>query len=81
MLEKVPLSIRDNVRLHAYALDHKPRGGPRAVSTLRSVDIREFKKRARFLGQATDAPKPDQQQQEANRQEGQRDQRTHHQTR
>jgi len=67
MLEKVPLSIRDNVRLHAYALDHKPRGGPRAVSTLRSVDIREFKKRARFLGQATNAPKPDQQQQEANR--------------
>ncbi|MDB6154111.1 MAG: hypothetical protein JWL90_2564 [Chthoniobacteraceae bacterium] len=45
MLEKVPLTLRDNVRLYAYALDHKPRGGPRAVSPLRSIDIREFKKR------------------------------------
>lgn len=49
MLEKVPLTLRDNVRLYAYALDHKPRGGPRAVSPLRSIDIREFKKRWRFL--------------------------------
>ena len=48
MLEKVPLTLRDNVRLFAYALDHKPRGGPRAVSPLRSIDIREFKKRWRF---------------------------------
>lgn len=48
-LEKIPLTIRDNVRIYAYALDHKPRGGPRAVSPLRSVDIRQFKKRWRFL--------------------------------
>ncbi len=48
MLEKVPLTFRDNVRLYAYALDHKPRGGPRAVSPLRAIDIREFKKRWRF---------------------------------
>ncbi len=48
MLEKVPLTIRDNVRLYAYALDHKPRGGPRSVSPLRSIDIREFKKRWMF---------------------------------
>ena len=48
MLEKVPLTLRDNVRLYAYALDHKPRGGPRAVSPLRSIDIREFKKHWMF---------------------------------
>lgn len=48
MLEKVPLTLRDNVRLYAYALDHKPRGGPRAVSPLTSIDIREFKKRWLF---------------------------------
>lgn len=48
MLEKVPLTLRDNVRLFAYALDHKPRGGPRAVSPLTSIDIREFKKRWLF---------------------------------
>lgn len=55
MLEKVPLSIRDNVRLHAYALDHKPRGGPRAVSALRSVDIKEFKPRSSWGGTAADS--------------------------
>src|SRR4030095_16380345 len=38
----------DNVRMYAYALDNKPRGGPRAVSPLRSIDIREFKKRWMF---------------------------------
>ena len=48
MLEKVPVTLRDNVRLYAYALDNKPRGGPRAVSPLRSIDIREFKKRWMF---------------------------------
>jgi hypothetical protein len=48
MLEKVPLTLRDNVRMYAYALDNKPRGGPRAVSPLRSIDIREFKKRWMF---------------------------------
>jgi hypothetical protein len=42
MLDQIPLKITDNVRIHAYALDHKPRGGPRAVSPLRSVDIRQF---------------------------------------
>lgn len=45
MLDQVPLGITDNVRIHAYALDHKPRGGPRAVSPLRSVDIRQFQMR------------------------------------
>ncbi|RBP44590.1 hypothetical protein DES53_104412 [Roseimicrobium gellanilyticum] len=44
MLETVPLTIRDNVKLYAYALDHKPRGGPRSVSPLRCIDIRDFKK-------------------------------------
>lgn len=58
MLEKVPLSIRDNVRLHAYALDHKPRGGPRAVSALRSVDIKEFKPRSSWGGTASEEPSP-----------------------
>lgn len=50
MLEAVPLSVRDNVRLYAYALDHKPRGGPRAVSPLRAIDIRQFKMRTIFAG-------------------------------
>ncbi len=54
MLEKVPLSIRDNVRLHAYALDHKPRGGPRAVSPLLSIDIKDFKPRSEWLGSASE---------------------------
>jgi hypothetical protein len=44
MLETVPLTLRDNVKLYAYALDHKPRGGPRSVSPLRCIDIRDFKK-------------------------------------
>ncbi|MEZ5299607.1 MAG: hypothetical protein R3F11_02900 [Verrucomicrobiales bacterium] len=50
MLEKVPLTIRDSVRLHAYALDHKPRGGPRAVTPLVSIDIKPFKQRWIFGG-------------------------------
>ncbi|RYD62718.1 MAG: hypothetical protein EOP83_13890 [Verrucomicrobiaceae bacterium] len=45
MLDQIPLKITDNVRIHAYALDHKPRGGPRAVSPLRSVDIKQFQMR------------------------------------
>ncbi len=48
-LEKIPLTLRDNVRIYAYALDHKARGGPRAVSALRSIDIRQFKKRWMFM--------------------------------
>ena len=48
MLEEIPLEITDNVRLYAYALDRKPRGGPRALSHLRSIDIRQFKRRWRF---------------------------------
>ena len=48
MLEEIPLGITDNVRLYAYALDRKPRGGPRALSHLRSIDIRQFKRRWRF---------------------------------
>ncbi len=50
MLEEVPLDITDNVRLYAYALDRKPRGGPRALSHFRSIDIRQFKRRWRFGG-------------------------------
>jgi len=45
MLEEHQLTITDNVRVHAYALDHKPRGGPRAVSKLLSIDIRQFQMR------------------------------------
>lgn len=52
MLEAVPLDVRDNVRIHAYALDHKPRGGPRAVSPLRAIDIRQFKIRTIYAGKA-----------------------------
>ncbi|MES2709630.1 MAG: hypothetical protein V4726_23735 [Verrucomicrobiota bacterium] len=52
MLEAVPLDVRDNVRVYAYALDHKPRGGPRGVSPLRSIDIRQFKMRSIYLGKA-----------------------------
>lgn len=48
MLDQIPLKITDNVRIHAYALDHKPRGGPRAVSALRSIDIRQFQMRWYF---------------------------------
>ena len=50
MLEKVPVTIRDNVRLHAYALDHKARGGPRAVTPLISIEIVPFKQRWRWGG-------------------------------
>lgn len=56
MLETVPLTVRDNVRVYAYALDHKPRGGPRSVSPLRSIDIREFKKRSLYLGKVQGPP-------------------------
>ena len=56
MLETVPLTIRDNVKLYAYALDHKPRGGPRAVSALRAIDIRQFKKMTRDLGKVKGPP-------------------------
>jgi hypothetical protein len=56
MLETVPLTIRDNVKLYAYALDHKPRGGPRSVSPLRCIDIRDFKKLERHVDKATPPP-------------------------
>lgn len=42
MLDEFDLKITDNVRIYAYALDHKPRGGPRSVSPLRAVDIKQF---------------------------------------
>ena len=60
MLEEVPLEITDNVRLYAYALDRKPRGGPRALSHLRSIDIRQFKRRWKFgvLQPPPGGPKP-----------------------
>ena len=50
MLEKVPLTIRDNVRMSAYALDHKPRGGPRGRSALLAVNIRQFKRESIYMG-------------------------------
>jgi hypothetical protein len=48
MLDSVPLEITDNVRMYAYALDHKPRGGGRGVSALRAIDIRQFQIRTFF---------------------------------
>lgn len=59
MLAQIPLKITDNVRIHAYALDHKPRGGPRAVSPLRSVDIRQFQIRWFNGGEAPPEDAPD----------------------
>jgi hypothetical protein len=56
MLETVPLTIRDNVKLYAYALDHKPRGGPRGVSPLRSIDIRDFKRYDIYLAKGKKPP-------------------------
>ncbi|MEO7099948.1 MAG: hypothetical protein ABI162_11340 [Luteolibacter sp.] len=48
-LESFPLTIRDNVRLYAWATDHKPRDNARAVSKLRGVDIRPFKRKWQML--------------------------------
>lgn len=56
MLETVPLTIRDNVKFYAYALDHKPRGGPRSVSPLRCIDIRDFKRYDRHLDKGKKPP-------------------------
>lgn len=47
-LEEFPLTIRDNVRMHAWAADHKPRGGARATSKFRAVDIKPFKRKWRM---------------------------------
>jgi len=49
LLEEFPLTINDNLKLYAYARDHKPRDGARSVSNLRAIDIRQFKTRWRFL--------------------------------
>ena len=57
MLETIPLTINDNIKLYAYALDHKPRGGPRSVSAMRAIDIRDFKRLER-LGKAGEKPPP-----------------------
>ncbi|HEY8962787.1 MAG TPA: hypothetical protein VIM57_11340 [Luteolibacter sp.] len=54
-LETFPLTIRDNVRLYAWATDHKPRENVRSVSPLRSVDIKPFKEKWR-MGTAPDGP-------------------------
>ncbi len=45
LLEEFPLKITDNLKIYAYATDHKPRDGARAVSNLRAIDIRQFKTR------------------------------------
>ncbi|MEO7319218.1 MAG: hypothetical protein ABIZ56_09540, partial [Chthoniobacteraceae bacterium] len=47
-LEKYPLTINDNVQVYAYATDHKPRGGARAITPLVNVDIREYQRRFVF---------------------------------
>lgn len=48
-LESFPLTIRDNVRVYAWATDHKPRENARAVSQFRSVDIKPFKRRWQMI--------------------------------
>lgn len=45
-LETFPLTIRDNVRLFAWATDFKPRENPRRFSELRGIDIKPFKKKS-----------------------------------
>lgn len=57
LLEEFPLEITDNLKIYAYARDHKPRDGMRAVSNLRAVDIRQFKTRWRLgAGGGGEAP-------------------------
>ena len=41
-LEDFPLTINDNLKIYAFARDHKPRDGARTVSKLVSIDIRQF---------------------------------------
>ncbi|RYD23220.1 MAG: hypothetical protein EOP88_05015 [Verrucomicrobiaceae bacterium] len=48
-LEAFPLTIRDNVRVFAWATDHKPRENARGVSKLRGVDIKPFKRKWQML--------------------------------
>ncbi|MBT3376631.1 MAG: hypothetical protein HN742_07920 [Lentisphaerae bacterium] len=43
LLERHALDFRSNVRLYAFARDHKPREGARAVSDLVAIDIRPFR--------------------------------------
>ncbi|MEQ1851531.1 MAG: hypothetical protein ABMA01_08055 [Chthoniobacteraceae bacterium] len=43
-LEKHALTLNDSLLVQAYATDHKPRNGARAVSAMAAVDIREFKR-------------------------------------
>lgn len=57
-LETFPLTIRDNVRLYAWATDHKPRDNARAVSKLRGVDIKPFKRKWQMLTGAAGPPIP-----------------------
>ena len=57
-LEQFPLNIRDNVRLYAYATDHKPRGEQRAVSKLRAIDIKSFKVQTIFVKAGGGPPPP-----------------------
>lgn len=57
-LEQFPLNLRDNVRLYAYATDYKPRGEQRAVSALKSIDIKQFKTRTIFVKNEGEAPPP-----------------------
>jgi hypothetical protein len=47
-LEEFPLTINDNLKIYAFARDHKPRDGARTVSKLVSIDIRQFQVRWRL---------------------------------
>ena len=44
-LEDFPLTINDNLKIYAFARDHKPRDGARSVSRLVAIDIRQFQVR------------------------------------
>jgi hypothetical protein len=55
-LESFPLTIRDNVRVYAWATDHKPREQTRAVSTLRGIDIRPFKRKWQMMNAPSGPP-------------------------
>jgi hypothetical protein len=60
-LEDFPLTINDNLKVYAFARDHKPRDGARSVSKLISIDIRQFKTRWRAIQSGSGLPMSGQQ--------------------
>ncbi len=54
-LEEFPLTINDNLKIYAFARDHKPRDGARSVSRLVSIDIRQFQVRWRLETRVAEA--------------------------